>query len=193
MPRKSKAKKTEAIADTLETLKKEIPALTTAAELSNPRSDAEPPPRELIVSDSDHDRHVPSQHRNGEDRGLDQAPNELGEHTAAVLARRPAFLPVPSGYKNAARFETAGIRVNRGVERDTLGKAALQFAEDRTLSRATEYDLMTQVQQAGFQYQVGTRQWERPLPEGMPPGQNTIDAVNLAKEIANARDQGRGR
>jgi hypothetical protein len=91
------------------------------------------------------------------------------------------------------RHESAGIRVNKGVERHNMGTAAIQFAEDRPLSRATEYDLMTAVQDAGFSYKPANRQWERPLPEGMSPGESIIDATRLAKEIADARGVERSR
>lgn len=115
--------------------------------------------------------------------------NGHGKHTAAILASRPKFT-APTNFMGVASFPQAGIRVSKSYDRRT---AAIQFSDDKPLSRATEYDLMTAVQEAGFQYQPHTKQWERTAPEGMPLGQNVIEAVALAKEIAAARGAGRGR
>jgi hypothetical protein len=182
MPRKKKvANSPTALSDTLDQLKVEIPGLKSATELPvqlpDPRLEAEPPPREIVIPDTNPDRHKP----------------RPDEHAAAVLARRPSFLPVPPGFRNVSRHESAGIRVNRGVERHNAGAAAIQFSEDRPLSRATEYDLMTTIQDAGFSFKPASRQWERPMREGMELGDNVIDATRIAKEIADARNAGRGR
>jgi hypothetical protein len=187
MPRKKRAKADlpVTIADTLEALKEEIPGLKKAVDLPtqlpDPRLDAEPEPREVIQPDPNTALPRDSGHRND---------TEHGSHAAAVLARRPAFAPVPEGFKNVVRHEGAGIRVNKSIDYKT---AAIQFAEDRPLSRATEYDLMSMIQDAGFGYKPASRQWERPLPEGMAQGENIIDATRLAKEIADARSVERGR
>ncbi len=200
MPRKSRAKsKAEpvAVAETLDAVIEKA-GLTTAdklpAQLPPPepvlerlsRAEAEPPAKELVEPIPDIARPRPSHDRNGQD-------HPLPSFVARVRAERPQFLPVPEDYKNVARYESAGVRVNKGIDDKNRGTAALQFAEDRPLSRATEYDLMEQVQKAGFQFKPATRQWERPKPEGMAPGENVIDGVRLAREIADARGVERGR
>jgi hypothetical protein len=204
MPRKSRKKQAESpegqptLDEVVEKagmkLASEIPAQLSPPEPELkpfPLSEQEPRPRELIEPTPEIARPRETGHRNGEDRELPKA--ELGEHTAAVLAKRPNFAPVPQGYRNVLRHEAAGIRVNKGATNPTLGMAAIQFAEDRPLSRSTEYDLMEAVQQAGFQFKPGSRQWERPLPEGMTRGENILEAEAIVKEIAAARDMGRGR
>jgi hypothetical protein len=161
------------------------PASELPRQLPDPRTEAEPPPAELIPTAPDTARPRPSHNLNNHE--------PKGAHSAAVLARRPNFAPVPNGYRNVLVHVATGIKVNRGVEKPNLGTAAIQFAEDRPLSRATEYDLMEMIQNAGFQYKAANRQWERPLQEGMELGDNAIDAVRLAKEIADARSVERGR
>ncbi len=79
------------------------------------------------------------------------------------------------------------MKVNRSLDKSVV---SIQFPDDLPLSRATEYHLMTKVQDAGFVYKPERKQWERFDSE--QPGANVIYATELAKEIV--RDRGaRGR
>src|SRR5262245_14735471 len=70
---------------------------------------------------------------------------EPGSHAAAVLASRPAFRPVPSGFKNVDSYPAAGLKVNRSLDKTVV---AIQFAEDRLPERG-EKDRM---EMAGIKY-----------------------------------------
>lgn len=185
MPRKPRRKaQTESLAtgpepisDTLEKLA-EKHGLKAAAEL--PR---QLPPPELPAQDTD----VASSAQPPESAA------EPGPHVANVLSRRPQFRPVPEGFHNVSRHEAAGIRVNKDLDR---GIVALQFAEDRLPTRE-EKNILENVGSpddgSKFTFNPGSRQWTRPTPEGATVGENLIDAVRLAKELADRRAEGRAR
>ena len=115
-----------------------------------------------------------------EPSGID-APWE-GEPSWAERARpnRPKFAPVPEGFLNVDRFETAGVRVNRSHDKRVV---ALQFAEDQVPSRP-EKDAMESID---IMYKPEHRQWEREDREN--PGTNIIDAKRLGQEIARERQR----
>jgi hypothetical protein len=114
-----------------------------------------------------------------------QTEPEPGPHAAAVLANRPDMRPVPQGFISVFSAPSAGIRVSKSLDKRT---AAIQFAEDRLPERG-EKDRM---EIAGIKYDEHRRQWERKVPPGMELGENTIDAVRVAKALASERE-GRGR
>lgn len=101
----------------------------------------------------------------------------------AVRASRSAFAPVPEGFVNVDSYPAAGLKVNRSLDRKV---AAIQFAEDRPLSRASEYDKMREIQDAGFVYKTARRQWERFDSEN--PGGNLVDAKRMAADLAKDRE-----
>ncbi len=122
-------------------------------------------------------------------------PEEPGKHVAAVLARRPNFLPVPTGYKNVDRYESAGIRVNRGIEPENRHLAAIQFAEGEHVPTRPEKDFLEAVTGGhGFTFDMAkTRQWLRETPPGMSPAENLIDVKAMAQKLAAARNEGLAR
>ncbi len=71
------------------------------------------------------------------------------------------------------------------VDRPESGRP-IQFAEDRPLSRVSEYDKMREIQEAGFVYKTARRQWERYDTEN--PGGNLVDAKRVAADLARERD-----
>lgn len=111
-----------------------------------------------------------------------------GAHSAAVLSSRPHFLPVPANFKDVFGNPIAGIRVNKSFDRRF---AAIQFAENRLPTRA-EKDVLEAVGKpqdgTNFVYHTQRRQWERETPPGMELGENVIDAVRIAKELARGRE-----
>ena len=104
-----------------------------------------------------------------------------------MKASRAAFAPIAEGFLNVDSFPAAGLKVNRSLDRKI---AALQFAEDRPLSRVSEYDKMREIQEAGFVYKTARRQWERYDAEN--PGGNLVDAKRIGADLAKERE-GRSR
>jgi uncharacterized membrane protein len=182
------------VAEILDTFKDAAPSLTTGDHLPRqlptaepellplPRAEQAPADRELIVPETNPDRHRPTPLRNGEEK----PPESFAE---MVIARRKPMQAVPAGFHNVASYPEAGIRVNKSSDKKT---AAIQFSEDRLPDRA-EKDILEALGQAAdqkFDYIARKRQWERQAPEAY--GANIIDAVRVAEELAAGRKE-RGR
>lgn len=126
-----------------------------------------------------------------------EPPFEPGSFAARIENERPKFGPVPPGFIDVKTDTVAGIRVSKKLWRDQDGNerstAALQFAEDRKLSRNTESPLVDKVEDKGFLFRSHTRQWQHDNdPVTQTPGENIIDALKLMAEVKQARGEGRG-
>lgn len=120
------------------------------------------------------------------DLGLQEANRPLQPdrgHAEALSTDRPNFTPVPEGWRNIARHDTAGIRVNRSDDRNAV---ALQFADDR---RPNDEEKSAMGDKA-MRFDKHTKQWQRYDRE--KPSANLFDAEAVAKQFAEER-QGRQR
>ncbi len=117
------------------------------------------------------------------------APEPAMTHVERVTGGKPTFAPVPDEFRTMAGWRPQGIKVNWSMDKRTV---ALQFAEDRTPTRA-EKDILEALHEPNsetrdrikFSYNTGTRQWERY--DAARPGANLIDAKTLAEELAKDR------
>ncbi|QDV34988.1 hypothetical protein [Tautonia plasticadhaerens] len=126
-------------------------------------------------------------------------PFEPGSFVAALEEGRPRFGQVPPGFIPVKTDNAAGIRVTKKLWRDQDGNqrstAALQFAENRKLSRNSENALVDHVEDQGFLFRDHARQWQRDSdPSQQTPGENILDALKLLDEVKQARGlEGHGR
>jgi len=108
-------------------------------------------------------------------------------HADRILAERPAFRQAPEEYSRVASHEREGIRVFkntiiRGGQK--IGVAGIQFAENRQPTREEKDFLLDE----GFRYKIEENLWKREGRPGEPLGDNTIDAVRKAAELARDRE-----
>ncbi len=113
--------------------------------------------------------------------------NGTSSHAAKILAERPAFRQVQEEYFRVSSHEREGIRVFKNTIMkggQKIGVAGIQFAENRQPTREEKDSLLDR----GFRYKIEDNLWKREGRPGEPLGDNTIDAIRVAADLARERE-----